>query len=338
MDRGTIRQIFIGAGWFITLLGARFDAAAQIQPVESLSPARSLSCLVTPKEALRYPAQDKFDRQSGLVRVQLHFENADTPPRVQILANTAREDMSSMVQDYVRKYRLPCLGGSDGTIIAVQDFTFSNTEQQPLPVSGTEGPKPDFCVIAPTDPVPTPAMGSDESEHVILEFNFDGDGQSPPKISTAFSTGWERLERVVRNWASQYRMPCRHAGDPPFTAKQKFSFIPASGRSHQWKTEVFSLPEFLRMTRDPASLTADFDLNTMDCPFLVNYTTNNPHLPNVAQSSFPENPNRIGFLKWLAELQLNFANKRQANDLFGSTLQIQVPCGQLQLAPKKSPK
>jgi hypothetical protein len=277
MERNVAQRIFIRAVWLMTLMGAGFDSTAQLQPIENLSSAQSLNCLVTPKETLRYPARDKYDRQSGLVRVQLHFEKADAPPRVQILANTAREEMVEMVQDHVRKYRLPCLSGSDGTVSAVQEFAFSNTEQQPLPVSATPRPMPNFCVVAPTDSVPVPPLGSDYSEHLIIEFTFDGDGQSPPKLATAFSTGWASFEREVKNWASQYRMPCRRAGDPPISAKQQFSYFPASGGPYRWKKEVFSLPEFLRMTKGWESLAADFDLKTMDCPFLVNYKTNNHH-------------------------------------------------------------
>lgn len=42
-------------------------------------------------------------------------------------------------------------------------------------------------------------------------------------------------------------------------------------------------------------------------------------------------PNKLAFLKWLEGLKFNFGSREVADDLFGSSLQIDVPCGLLHL-------
>ena len=90
------------------------------------------------------------------------------------------------------------------------------------------------------------------------------------------------------------------------------------------------------MTEGIREVEAEFDLKTMNCPFKVNYEIYGPHLPNEVRTGGKPDPNRVAFLKWLAERQINFKNEKQANDLFGATLQINVPCGVLSLHSKSA--
>ncbi len=320
---------------FLCLLAPLAQALAQLQPVEAPSPAKSLQCLVQPTKKLRFPAGDPYDRTSRLVRVQLHFEKPDAAPRVELLANTAREDMVELVQEHVSKYRLPCLAPGDGTVRAVQEFNFTNTEMQPLPTS-QDSPAPKHCVVMPVEDMSPPRWPSDTVEHVMMEFTFDGDGKAAPSTKIIFSTGMRSLEESVREWVDKYRAPCRKAGDPPFIARQNFTFHPPGKTRFVLKREVISLADFLSSTQLPQGETESiyFDFNTMNCPFLVNYTSRHPHLPNDAVAGSPADPNRLALVKWLSSRSLKFTSKRQANELFNATLQIQIPCGVLDLSPK----
>ena len=98
-----------------------------------------------------------------------------------------------------------------------------------------------------------------------------------------------------------------------------------------------SLMEFLGLTQGLDRLEADFDLNTMRCPFKVNYEHRSPVMPNRITGGGQVDPNRVAFLKWLGERNLSFNDEKQAGALFGQTLQIDIPCGVLSLhsdAPK----
>ncbi len=140
-------------------------------------------------------------------------------------------------------------------------------------------------------------------------------------------------EALVRARVASYRMPCRNAGDKLQAMRQHFTIRPSNESRYTLKREVFSLREFLGLTVKPDELRAQFDFNTMACPFKVNYTSYGPSLPNEV-SAGKRDPNRLAFLNWLRERQLGFKNDKEANDLFGRVLQIEVPCGTLNLQGK----
>ncbi|MCX2864849.1 hypothetical protein OOZ63_23740 [Paucibacter sp. PLA-PC-4] len=299
------------------------------------SPARSLSCLQRPDKVPRYPEQHRFDLGHGLLRVLLHFDKPDAKPRVQVLANTAREDMQDVVFSHLADYRLPCLRPEDGTVSAVQEFHFRNTDRAPLPMKADPGPE--FCVVMPRRELESPRMLSRSVEHVVVAATFAGDGKQAPEVKVIHSTASTSIERMVREYVAEFRMPCRSGSENVQGMRQQFSFSPPGARRYVLKREAFSLAEFLGMTQGARQLQADFDFTTMNCPFKVDYTSYGPYLPNEVRVGSPRDPNRLPFLSWLKERQLSFANDEQANDLFGQTVQIDVPCGRLNLQPQPSP-
>lgn len=314
------------------LLGGTGLAALAQTDITPLSPAQSLSCLQRPAEAPRYPKQHRFDRGYGLTRVMLHFDKPDAAPRVEVLANTAREDMQDQVFRHLEAYRLPCLRPEDGSVRAVQEFSFNNSDRAPLPMESKS--RQDFCIVMPRRQMESPRMFGSDAQHVVVTALFAGDGQQAPEVKIIHSSASGVIERMVREYVAEYRMPCRSGSEGVQGMRQQFSFMPSGARRYTLKREAFGLAEFLGMTRDARQLQADFDFATMNCPFRVDYTIHGPQLPNEVRTGSPRDPNRLPFLRWLAERQLAFSNDKQANDLFGQTVQIDVPCGRLNLQPQ----
>jgi len=312
--------------------GLVWGTAAQAQTdATPPSPAQSLSCLQRP-EAPSYPAQMEGSAGNWLMRVQLRFEQPDEPPKVDVLFNNASEGLQRRALGYLNGYRLPCLKPSDGVVRAVQEFDFLNSDRDPVPAEILASPQ--NCMVAPRRDMRPVEMLGDETLHVLVAAVFKGDGDQAPEVKVLYSTAQSDLDKRVVERMSQYRMPCRKSSDEPRVLQQHFVFRPAGVARTELKHEAFSLREFLGMTKGAGQLQAFFDFRTMGCPFKVNYSTYAPALPNEVRVDGPADPNRLPFLQWLRERELKFRNDKVASDLFGSTLQINISCGELNLRPK----
>ena len=315
------------------LSACALGASAQTE-VMTRSEAQRLGCLAKAANPPRYPVRGKLDREYGAMRLLLKFSKPDAKPVVEVLFNSAREDMQDQVFDYVSRYRLPCLLPEDGVVTAVQDFTFQNNDRDPtpMPVEAGAGDRPPLCVVMPRRELDyTMGIGRPEAEHLVAEIIFNGDGEQPPDVRFTYSSASARFEKAVRDWVSEYRMPCRTAKDKQRIVEQRFSMFPNNKRRYGFKRERFPLIEFLAMTREPMKLSARFDLKTMGCPFKVDFVIGGGGFPHQASVRGPADPNKVGFLAWLQALQLDFKSEDMANDLFGSQLQVDVPCGTLDL-------
>jgi len=322
-------------GFVVVLAGllCALDASAQAE-VAARSEAQRLGCLVRPANPPRASLRSELDRESGTMRVLLKFSRPNAKPLVAVLYNTARESMQNAVLDHVAGYRLPCLRPEDGDVIAVQDFSFRSHDRDPTPMSVVDSSSIEapLCVVMPRrDLNYTVDVGQLRAEHLVAHITFSGDGQRPPDVKFAYSNASARYEQAVREWVSEYRMPCRIAADKPRTVEQRFSMFPAERRPFSFPKERFSLTEFLALTREPTKLKAYFDLNTMGCPFRVGFVLGGGTYPHVATALGPTDPNKAVFLRWLESLQFDFKSEEMANDLFSSELQVDVPCGTLNL-------
>lgn len=299
------------------------------------SAAQSLSCLQRPTTTLSYPERHRFDRSHGSMRLRLHFDEPNSAPRVEVLANTARQDMQDRVYRYVAGYRLPCLKPTDGRVSAVQEFDFSNSSLEPLPVPESPTRRLPFCIVQPRKDMQAPHTLSREVAHVVASAVFSGPGEQPPEVKLLHTTGNRALEEAVIERVRSYRMPCRTGGEEPQVMRQQFTFVPVGYRRAVLKQETFPLARFLGMTQGAQQLKAHFDFTTMNCPFKVDYMAYGPSLPNEVRALDRLDPNRVPFLRWLEERHLAFSSEEQANDLFGERIQIEVPCGKLDLDPDR---
>lgn len=317
----------------VSLLGCALGAAAQTE-VRPMSEAQRLACLSKPADPPRYPQQHQFDREQGSMRLMLKFSKPDAPPTVEVLFNSARKDMQDLAHAYVAAYRLPCLRAEDGVVSAVQDFDFRNHDRDPTPLPIDIDDKLPLCLVMPREEFShtiSHLSRRARAEHIVAELVFRGDGNQPPEVEFRYTRASGSFEVSARDWLSKYRMPCRQAGDPPRHILQTLSMHPEGKRRYGLTQERFGLIEFLRMTREPEKLRVRFDLTTMACPFKLTYTVGNEQYPSLATVEGPANPNQQGFLAWLSSLQLAFPSRDTANDVFGSALQVDVPCGLLYL-------
>lgn len=323
-------------------MGMSAGAAWAQTEVRERSAAQSLACLVKPDKAPEFPVKDKADRGTGGMRVLLKFSKPDAAPDVEVLFNSARQDMQDQAYRYLARLRLPCLRPADGVVTAVQEFSFVNTDRDATPLEiGHQAGDPPFCLVMPRhDMRRFDGLGHLDIEHVVATAVFAGDGRQPPEVKILHSTGSRRFEAAVRERLSEYRMPCRQGSEEPQSMRQQFSMFPADKPRYAFRREALGLAEFLRMTREPGQLRAAYDFNSMGCPFKVDYRVHGGAVPNEAQARGAADPNKLPFLGWLAGLQLAFKDELQARAFFGSQLQIDVPCGTLDLrgeAPASAP-
>jgi hypothetical protein len=321
-----MRRLVIAGALGVCVLGAQ--AQTEKRPV---SQAQSLSCLVKPTSAPRFPERGRLDKSYGGMRVLLRFKQADAAPEVEVLLNTATEDMQDAVHRYLRGYRLPCLTAQDGTVSAVQEFSFSNTDRNASPIPPKPEPgQPPLCIVMPREDMQfNPDGYRRKAENVVALATFQGDGKQAPKVKLLHSSASPDFEASVRKRVAEYRMPCRQGSEPAQHLQQSFKLT--TGEVARLKRDVFTLREFLMLTREPRKLKASYDLNTMGCPFQVTYTLHGGTFPHEADVQGPFDPNKLPFLDWLAGLELNITPD-QVEDLFGTELQINVPCGRVNLS------
>lgn len=326
----------IGAAFSLAIASGAMatTGATDISPP---SPAQSLNCLLRPDQPPKFPQRGSYDRSSGFARVKLKFTSPDKAPEVQLLTNSLREDMLDVVTRYVDRYRLPCLQPADGTVSAVQEFEFSNSQKAPLPLAPDEPTlrgRSDLCYTRPKqDMVFNTLNAGREVNNVVITMTFAGDGEQPPEVKVLHAQAVPFAIDTVVAWASGSRMSCRKAGDPPVVLRQSFQLYPPGVQRRVLKVEQLNLVDFLGMTQNPQADGVRFDFNTMACPFNVNYTAYGPALPNEVTDG-EKKADRAIFIDWLSRQNLNFSSPKQARALFGETLQIRVPCGELDLQAK----
>lgn len=319
---------FIGA-----LAGAFVAWGAHAQVPDPDEQAMPLSCLVSRERLPRLPddARDRTRAGFGVVRLRLSFERADAPPRAQVLANTGTEEMQDEVFQYISTYRLPCLPAGAPPVHSVQEFVFDRDGPVQVSVArrlsdGSGGSTP--CVVMPRQrPDSIMAMTENLVAKTLLRARFDGDGQQAPTVDILYSNAGARVQQAIRDYVSEYRMPCRKAGDPPFSIEQMHLFTQGAKPS-TFKEPVVPLAKFMRWVKGANEMRAFFDFDTMACPFRVTWTLRRPHLPNKArvQGQEPVDPNRVEFLRWLGGLELTL-DERVAERLFDESMAIDIPCG-----------
>lgn len=317
-------------------------AQAQVVEIDRVDP-QALACLQKDGPAIRYPARDEQMRNSGHVRVSLKFTAPDRAPEVMVLFRAASEAMVDEVNWFVRGYRLPCMPAGGASVLAVQEFEFkprvtdSITWTAPRAVAAREEtsqgrPRALSCMRTPKEP---PEYGGStlqrEVANAFVELSFTAP-DAPPEVRMAYASVGERQAKLVTDYVRQYRLPCLAAGAKPYVVQQHFQFRPYGVSARVFKDAV-SLTSFLSNMKGVQSLRADFDLNTMACPFQVAWTLGKPALDNRVGEVGKPDLNRTEFLTWLAGLEME-VKATQFEQLVGQTVIVNVPCGRLALVPK----
>ncbi|MBA4340810.1 MAG: hypothetical protein C0423_01510 [Methylibium sp.] len=315
--------------------GACSSALAQT-PVAQLSPAQSLSCLQRPERLPKFPdgRSGRTSQSAGFVRVMMHFQAPDQAPRIELMANTASEAMQDQVFSYLSWYRLPCLQPGDGVVKAVQEFSFRASPSDPAAVAPEPGPAANAksCLVMPRKSLSPWSMGHDLS-HVLVQGRFAGGPDAEPEVKLLYSNAAPSLQNLVQAYVAQYRMPCRADADKAYEFEQQFTFKPEPSVRPVAFTKPLALDAVLALLENQQGLDAFFDLDTMACPFTLRYQVRQPKLPNqVTQAGKPE-ASRLPLIKWLEAQRLAITDERLLNQMFGSTLEIKVGCGPVDLRP-----
>lgn len=291
-------------------------------------PDRTLACLVKggPAVPLGNAAAQGLP---AYVRLRLLFERADQPPVVEVLASTTTVEVRDAVLRQVAGYRLPCL--ETRPLAAVQEFQFpADLIPQGGPLAVVRGPATaDLkCMVAPKE-IPYVAEPR-VVDRALLRLTFHGDGDSPPEVKILGTNGDEQFMRVMLKSGKEWRQPCRKAGDWPHRDEMFYQVRMAGTHPASFKKKRVSLAEFLGYTKDANDARVFFDFDTMQCPFTLRWSLHEPWGRNKVREVEGDNPNRALLIEWLRGLHSGL-QPDMMNRLIGESLQIDVPCGQLNL-------
>ncbi|WP_431264110.1 hypothetical protein ACQ859_00270 [Roseateles chitinivorans] len=332
-----------GALGLLTALLAGGSAHAQQNDISLLpeDPATSpLRCLQQPAAPIEYPAESRRLELGGTVRVGLSFGAADRAPDVEVLARFADERIVNAVRAYVAAYRLPCHVAGQAPLRAVQTFIFRPHELRPvtwsLPVSDEDPARQRAmrsCLRTPADKLELHTSKFDRKtvSNTFVRLTFTAPDQ-PPQTEVLYGSTSGNTQDAFLERAREYRLPCLAPDARPVTFIQQFVLrVNDAGRS-SFKDEV-SLGEFLSNIKGIREQQADFDFNTMNCPFTVAWSLGKPAMPNrVGEIGGGHDSNRTEFLAWLAGLEMDLKPERFER-LLGRTVRINVGCGPLRLQP-----
>jgi len=325
---GLLVMLIAGLGLPAQALTALPDEAA----------TNALQCLKRREQPPKFPPEELARKLTklGFLRVKLSFDRPDRAPKVEIMANTASEQMQNEVLDYLSSYRLPCMKTEQGPVSAVQEFVFdalASPEGKPLRLT-EDGTKTASCLVMPRQ-APVPPMRSLDRGpvQVLIEARFAGTGTQAPEVKILFTNASLSVEGMVLDYLAEYRMPCRSEGDKPYAFEQQFTFNPSGEQPVTFKDSQMPLGRFLSFMKDIANEQAYFDLTSMACPFRLNWTFMQPIRPNRVSELGARDLNRTEFTAWLSELKMPLP-ERQSRQLIGSSIVIDVPCGVLDLRKK----
>ena len=309
-------------------------AVGPAQAAEFLSPseesARLVACVV--RERVPQLEAQEADAQAAprLMRARLVFVAPDQEPSVELLWNGLDGAAGAVLERYLRSYRMPCMEHGAPAQAAVQEFWVNPRDGSmdagvvwPTAVPG----KPASCYEEPAQKLAPPRSVSGPAR-VLAYFRFPADG-SEPEVAIKYATGSREFASAVRSHIKRYAS-CSGGRTQAGWHQQVFNYNPDGVARPQFRP--MDLAHFLGSVRNAAQLRANFDLNTMACPFKVRWTLQQPAEPNSASSVGEQDPNRAAFLGWLGSLDLDLPASAQSA-MVTESVEIDVPCIRLQLQP-----
>lgn len=323
-------------------MACALSAQAQIKPIDTASGA-TLACLEKTAAPITYPERDLAARLGGSVRLSLRFTAPDRAPEIDVLYQNGSEALLDEVRWHVRGYRVPCMKPGAAPVTAIQEFSFTPRQTDPItwsppraqPAQGEAKREEEaFACLRAAKPQPeySGSLMSREATNAVVQMQFTS-ADDPPEVKLLYSSLSPTQQESVLDYVRGYRLPCLPPGGKPVTGRQHFHFSPPNAEPRAFKDAV-PLMSFLSNIKGIRSQRADFDFRTMSCPFQVAWEVGRPALESndVGQVGKPD-PNRTEFLAWLASLEMDL-KPRNLQALLGHSLIIDVPCGRLLLEPK----
>lgn len=301
-----------------------------------------LACLEHRARPPAFPHGNERFLFSGALTARLKFEHADKPPVLAFVGEHATLPMRTEVESYLDSHRLPCLP-KGRTLTAWQSFTFSDNgmvDVMPPVLDAPVGSRGGCLVAARYDRTHYPAIdwrGDNDVVDVIVALRFVGQPTAPPEVRIVYSNaGQSNADSLAMALAADYRLPCRQAADPPYEAEQAFRFMPDELQPLVMRRLQFSLEELLAMSASSEALDADFDLDSMACPFSLSLQLRRPTLPNPVFQVGPTDIRRQPLLEWLSVWTPRYSTAQAQRHLFNTALRVEVPCGRLKRSARAS--
>jgi hypothetical protein len=166
-----------------------------------------------------------------------------------------------------------------------------------------------------------------ENSAVLVRMTFTA-VDAPPAVEILYSTGDRKLIQAVERAVSAYRLTCMPPGLDRIIARRHFVRYGIEAKVPQLKREL-ALVEVLRLA--PGAKGVRFDLNTMGCPFQVEFAPYRPYSYNAVREVGGMNPARREFLRWLQDLPLDLPPGFMRTAM-GKTSVVFVPCTVLDLS------
>lgn len=301
-----------------------------------------MSCLVHRSRPPAFPHSNENFLAAGSLMVRLQFDRADRAPVPVFVREHATALMRAEVEAYLEAHRLPCL--PEGRVLtAWQSFRFHQdrtVDVMPPALKAPTASKGECLVSARYDRQRYPAIdwrGEDDLVDVIVALRFAGEPNAPPEVRVLYSNaGKTNADSLALTMAADYRLPCRSADDPVVEGEQTFRFMPDNFQPLVMRRLRFGLMELLEMSVAPEALVADFDLDSMGCPFSLDLNLRRPTLANALSQVGAKDVRRGPLLEWLSSWTPQLSSARAQRHLFGTTLRVEVPCGHLKLQSEAS--
>lgn len=332
-DRPKSLSRFAGMALLAACLAPHIARADTMQ----LPPSPAVSCLTVRGEQGRpkYPGDALLHRIGGVVRVQLAFEAPDGRPDVKFLKRSGNDELDDAVENFVTRYRVPCMRANGAPVLLTQEYTFDpdgrgrvvNAETTD---SADELRAEQLKCITHTERMSKPAwpkiaLRNEYMGNVIISMRFTA-RDAPPELTFHTQAEHQSLRTAVAEYAAGMRMPCLR--DAPVHTYIKFAFT-LDGHPGEIGLPDLGLLALLRGAKDLETPVA-FDTSKMACPFDLRLTYRRPFLPNKVEQLDSDVGARAPFLQWLRGLQLN-VDAGRASMLFGQTLIVSVPCVKFEL-------
>lgn len=309
----------------------QFAAAQDSGGLQFDQPTSQVACL-TPaanaRGAPEYPKDELLMKAGARVRVQLVFTSPDWAPRAKILENTGERNFAESVEQYVERYRLPCLVEGGVPVTVNQEFSFEPGDGRKVSY-GSVKDEADCCADlkctrmpkrGPTYPRSVVQQGI--GGNVLAQVTFARQDQEP-SVRIIYDARNRALADAVQEHMKQYRFVCPLPGGKPVSATQHFAFRVEG--STRYAFNDLELKHFLGLVDAKDWVNGKFDFNTMGCPFDLAVTVRRPYAANVVGEYGGADPRRKQFVNWISGLTVKLPKESEPY-LVGQTMKVSVPC------------
>jgi|GEM_PF-3555663 len=316
--------------WLVLGAGHAALAAEDLMPLP-----QSVACLTSARPEQTEPAvpAEPAPAADALIRTRMTFSAASEKPVLRVLVSSGIGAQLLAVRDHLLNYRLPCL--KPGTrFVAVQDFQFVTVPGGVKVLPGkftavaTEANLPEECREEFDQSWQWRAVDAPGPAKALVRLSFTSPNAAP-EASILFDTGPTMWTDLVLGNIAQIRLPCVTDLGGTYVGIQLFAANPFELWSNPDRAGL-TPAQLVNLMKHPKGDVVKFDLNTMDCPFEVDFEVFQPHLDNVVREVGEPNPQREAFLQWLRGVALNISD-RDLRRVLAVPNKVTVPCAVLDL-------